>query len=396
MRVRAFFRLVAPRYRALNTPPFVVGAVTGGAAIAVYLPLGIAAIFAWAITQELANKLTDRSEDAVDYPERGRLYELVGHRNLQRLFALAIVVFAALWSAMLVFADAPWRVLVGWGLLMAWAVGYSFGPRIRERAHADPRNRRRHVRILFTIGALWFGVLILFDAPLGVFVASAILFGIPDYLTGPRMKERKYSGLLLIAAAPPLFLQMGWRYSDDPVTAPFLAAIALLLVAGVSLMFAKDSPNVDGDASIGYRSIYLRLKGADGAWRTRLLVSLPYLLAVTLVATGTVGTSYLMVLFAAPAGIAFCRAMARAGSQEEREVVRELGALNKIAITNAILFSFSPAPLTAALAVGAFAWYLSCTWWLHSEPGMLDRRRLAIAAGLAIGRTPERAPTFGH
>lgn len=325
-KLTAFVRLVGPRYRALNVPPFVIGALGSGGDVSAYLSLGVAAVLTREVAQELANKHADRVEDAVDYPERRRLYSTLGDATVHRLLLTAIVGYVCLLVAMRLVADASWRVLVPWVILMAGALAYSYGPRLKRRPIAGP----------FVIA-----------------VNQAVLF------------------------------HAGWRYWGE-ATAPFLVGLLLLVTAGMSLMFSKDAPNLEGDGAIGYRSVYLRLRRAR--LRTRLLLFLPYIEATAVVMLGVVGSEFLLVWVAAPLTWAFARVVGRADTREEREVVREIGHFGKLALNGTILMAVYPAVATAAIVAGALLWSVLCTLWVHTERGLLSRARVRLAVDLVRAR----------
>ena len=392
MRALTLVRLASPRYRALNVPPFVVGAVAAGAGIALYLPLGLVAIALWSLAEELVNKRTDRAEDAVNYPLRGELYDRVGDRAIRDWMVAAIGAYFVTLCAMWLLAGAPARVLLLWVILFIYSIGYSLGNRRRERPATGAGSwRRRNVAVrAFDLVAI--ASLLVLRAPAVAYLVLLCVRAIPSLVFGPRIKERRYDSLVIIAFAFPLFFLVGARYSDVAFAGPVAITAALLLLGGLGA-FAKDATDLEGDQSIGHETAYLTMStGGKRSFRAHLVISLPYLLTLSLMLAGVVGTRYLVVFLAAPVGLVFSRVLLRASTKAEREVVRELGHLNQVAVMSVALWCYFPEPLTPVVCAGALVWYVVSTRWLHSEPGLMTTERIRLAATLAGPRPQRRNP----
>lgn len=320
----ALVRMLTLRYRALNLPPFIVASMAAGNTWTSYFVLGICGVVVWALTQELMNRHADRAEDAIDYPDRGVLYELVGKRTFERLIVISMTTYVGIVVAMALVAHASWRVLVPWTLLMAGAVAYSYGP---------------------------------------------------------RLKATTWGGPILTAGTPPLLFHAAWRYSED-VSREFAVGLLLLVTVSLSMMYSKDADTLAGDGSIGYRSLYLWLKGEAGKRRARFLLLLPYLQVTALVSLGVVGPRFLGVWVVLPLTLAFARSMRRATTKQEQSVVREIGFYTKLVFVLTVLFVFEPTLATALIALASLSWYTAATRWFHAERGLHSKEHFELARAL--------------
>jgi 4-hydroxybenzoate polyprenyltransferase len=309
-------KLSRPRYLALTIPPFLVGGLAAPQLNETYLGVGAMALVVLRAISSIGNCLTDRIEDKVDHPVRVRLCEHVGYHRLERLVQFLVLVYLALLTWMAV---------------------------------------SLHIHILALI--LWVGFLLIKLA----------------YSFGPRLKPKRFSATVLLGGVSGGMLLLGWLGggAHDLLT-PIFAGV-LMWAMGLSLLGSKDAPNVEGDAVIGYRSVYRDLmEGSSPLGRALFVVTRPYILALLLAPLSAVvggpGLRFAWCLAAYPAAIGFATILVNADSFSGRSIVREAGYVYWIIFMDVVLLAVLPDRQTIVICLAALLWYFAASRFLHPDP----------------------------
>lgn len=331
----AVVRLGRLRYLALTLPAFVAGAVGSPQRDSRYLLLGAVAIVVLRMVSSLANCVSDRTEDAIDHPDRAALCATVGHAALLRLTATLALTYLAFVGAMAVWLHVVAPAILLWLAYLAAKLAYSFGP---------------------------------------------------------RLKPRRGSATMLLGAVSGAMFFVGWIGTGLEQTPVAVAGAVLLWTMGASLCGSKDVPDLDGDARIGYRSIYRDVMDSAKPLRRVLAVtSRPYLvvlaIAVVPLGAGAPAARVLWCLAAYPCAVAFALVLVRARTATERSLVRECGYLYWLVFMDLVLLSFVPQPATAAAAAAGLAWYLAMSRLAHPDPAPIELRHVRTTLGI-LTRAP--------
>jgi 4-hydroxybenzoate polyprenyltransferase len=323
----AIVRLSRPRYLALTVPPFLIAALGSGGHAPGYLLLGTVAIVLLRSISSIGNCISDRREDEVDHPERSRLCAGVGYRRLRRTVADAVAIYLLLLAAMVATGAIGVLALALWLLFLLLKLSYSFGP---------------------------------------------------------RLKPRRFSATGLLGGLSAGMFAAGWAGSGLHSIRTGLVAVSLLWAMGATLSGSKDVPNLEGDLSIGYRSVYWEvLSSRRPLARALSKASLPFLLVLAY-AAGGFPRQILWCLAAYPFTVAFTLVLVRARTAQERSLVRECGYLYWLIFMGAALLALFPAASTLAIALGGLLWYIAASLLAHPDPTPLDgggaRRVLAVLA----------------
>jgi len=322
-------KLARPRYLQFAVVPAAIGFLSTGNRSGTALALGVVAAFFWFLVTEYTNMVADRVEDAIDYQERTALCRRVGYNRLAGLAVSAAIAYVAVITVMLALGKIrPWLYLVAL-VCLGLTVNYSVGIRVKTRS-----------------------------------VASVMLMG----------------------AYQASFLLAGWLYGhtngDGSGREAFLCS-AFLLAFGVTLVGWKDLPSFEGDARVGYRSLYWSVfAGRYAVPRARLLLAVPLLGVLACVASGLLPARYLYLLFLAPFAFAAATVIARARSLIERRAAREFGTLYLLASMNAVLVVLYPTAVTAAVVAAGSLSYVLLGSILHPDPA----EGLSSAQGAAVAR----------
>lgn len=315
-RLVAVLKLGRPRYVALSLPPFLVGTAASPVHSAAYVALGTAAIFLLHFVGSIGNCIADRAEDEIDHPERIALCRGVGWERLGLLLQGSTVVYC--------------------GLLLTMALAVPLEP---------------------LPAFMWLS-----------FVVLAIA-----YSFGPRLKPKRYSATLLLGTIAAAKLFVGWCGTSMSDFTEVASASLLLWAFGASLGGSKDVPNLEGDLSIGYRSVYWKIIETSRPFRHALGIILrPYVVLVatvvfTALTTGP-GLRLLWGLTLLPAGAGLAILIVKARSPLVRAVVREYGYLYSLATTGAVLLCFVPTLETVAYVAGGITYFLLAGFLLHPDP----------------------------
>jgi len=312
----AFLRCASCRFATLYFVPFFAGLVLAGRDTLGYAALGALFWIVHSLAIEVTNRLSDRSEDVVNRPERTRLCEYVGWQALKAMQV-------GLWCAVIAI-DAVWLVLAGnpeFAFLLALSIGigiaYSCGPRLA---------RTRHVGLL--VLNLVFG---------GVFI-------------------------------------VGWS-AGDPFSRPthvWLDQIAffmpVLVVVGIfiaTLVGVKDLTDRAGDLRIGYRSPFVDLIERRSVFVIRCLGACPFALIAAFASLGLVSGRLVALVGFAPVSAILTEAVRGAQTSADGLIVREVFYNYWLAFSSIALLLLLPQKTLALAIVGAISYWVLTTRWLH-------------------------------
>lgn len=302
------------------------------------LLLASGAVYWWchSLGTELVNRLADREVDVVNRPERTALCEQVGW---DRLRAVAV----GAWAVVAVI-DVAWFVhtptLALGGMLVAAvlaAVGYSYGPRVKQHAYLSL------LELTFTFG--------------GPFLMGWALAG-----------GRDLPGIVV-----------------DVLTGPFGVLLFLFLFI-VTLSGLKDLTDVEGDRLIGYVGVWVRLVRRSAVAAGLCLLLVPFAVLPLLVATGQLPVRFLALLAFIPVSLAFGVAVQRGDAHEVAAAARELAYHYWLTVLGVTLLLFHPTRAAAAVVVATGAYWIVASRYLHWSVGP-RRWHVAAVAGALRGDT---------
>jgi len=353
--VVATVKLGRPRYLSIMVTPFVVAFLASDSDDVAYLVLGTLAVILYQGVTSIGNCISDELEDRVDYPERTALCELVTYERLRLVVAGMSVAYLLIVLAMATVLDIQLDTVGLWVLYLFGTLMYSFA-RVKTRTMGPP----------ILLGSL------------SAALAWVGFWGFGDALS--------WAGDLHLAALVEL----------DPgrlFTGPMIVigpAILLLWLFGGTLCGSKDVPNLEGDALIGYESIYLKIvKGPHALVRVIAVMSLPYVLALAFIASGYEQPAP-WVLLGYPFALVFALVLVRAREQLERELVRECGYVYWQVFMSLVLLSIDQTSLTVTILAGSLAWWFFNSRLMHPDPTLV-RLDNALILGSLVRRMPARA-----
>jgi hypothetical protein len=351
-RVTAVIRLARPRYLSIMVTPFVIAFLASDSGDYAYLALGTVAVVLYQGVTSIGNCVSDELEDRHDYPQRTSLCEQVGYHQLRLVVSGISLTYLAIVVVMATALDIQLDTIGLWALYLFGTLMYSFA-RVKTRTMGPP----------ILLGSL------------SAALAWVGFWGFQDAFSWAE-------DLHLLALVE---LEPGELFTG-PMTVIAPTILALWLFGG-SLCGSKDVPNLEGDALIGYESVYLKIvKGPYALVRVVAVMSLPYLLVLAFVAAGYDQPAP-WVLAGYPLAIAFAMVLVRAQEQTERELVRECGYVYWQIFMSLVLFSIEPNLLAAAILTGSFAWWFLNSRFLHPDPTLV-RFENALTVGNLVRRVP--------
>lgn len=329
--------LSRPRYLALTLPPFVIAELWTPGHNNWYLALGVFQIVLLRTVSSLSNCVSDQTEDVVDHPRRVSYCKELGYSTLHRVVQVAAFIYAVS-LVYLALAVHITGVAIGlWMVFLVLKLAYSYGPRLKPRRHSATLLLGGLSAGMFTVG--WFGCTL--------------------------------------------------QWSNSAACVAFL-----LWTVGSCLCGSKDAPNLQGDANIGYRSPFVRVRNRQQPIAiTAFIVGLPILISIV-TATVTGRIAFATPVAVVPVVIVFVRMMINAEIPLDFELVRELGYTYWITFMATLLIGLAPArtEVVTTMVVSA-AWYVTASWWLHPDPTALTldglRRGFAASCRRISVRPPE-------
>jgi UbiA prenyltransferase family len=366
----ALAKLSRPRYLAIQLTPFLVAAAASPDGRLVYGVLGALAIVAWKVIASLANIISDRSEDAIDHPTRTTLVESAGLHTLVVVVWTTCLVYVAIVVVMVSALQVPLDTAFLWLCCLVAGLAYSF-LRVKKSTIGVPILLGSESAIFMWVG--WHGQGGTLDWLGDIHLSAVRDLGLGDLLTG-----------------------------DTRLVLP--AALALWIF-GATLCGSKDVPNIEGDATVGYRSIYWRIvAGQHPVARVLAVMTVPYAF-VALVALYGYDPPGAAPLAIYPCAIALAVILVRADTRRERDLVHASGYVYWQIFMSAVLFSVYPRAGTAAVLVGSLLWWGATSRLLHPDPTpshlgdlrllfallMRDRTAPALAARARGSQTGSKA-----
>lgn len=355
-RVAATVRLARPRYLSIMVTPFVVAFLASGSDNYAYLALGVVAVILYQAVTSIGNCVSDQVEDRVDYPERTQLCETVTYRGLRSVVILCSAAYLAIVAVMAIVLDIQLDTIGLWVLYLIGTIVYSFA-RVKTHTLGPP----------ILLGSL------------SAALAWTGFWGFHDAFA--------WAEDLHLLALPNL--ELGHLFTGPmTVIAP---AILVMWIFGGSLCGSKDVPNLEGDAAIGYESIYLKVvKGPYALLRVVAVMSLPYVLVLVFVAAGYSQPAP-WVLLGYPLAVAFAAILVRAKEQTERELVRECGYVYWQVFMSLVLLSMDQRGVTAIILAGSLGWWFVNSRSLHPDPTLVKLKNFLIVGGMVSRRSNAQA-----
>jgi 4-hydroxybenzoate polyprenyltransferase len=345
-KLRALLQCASCRFGALYYVPFCAGMAAAGTLSLATALLGAGFWLTLGMAIEVTNRLADRTEDAVNRPERTALCETVGWELLARVQLVLwglVVVSIGVWLALAPNALLLLLLLSGAG----FGVAYSRGPRLA-----------RHRALVLVVLS-------------GTFVGPFCLgFAAGDPVTGT-------SGAT--------FAQLG----------QFVPLFWVLTFFISSLAGVKDITDRAGDEAIGYRSAFVAFAERHGTAALTALAAMPFAAVAAFVAAGELPARALALLVFLPASAGVALAVRGAHDRPaDQLLVREALYDHWLAFTTAtLLVCFPGLGLLAALA-GAWVWWIVASRHLHwgAPLRLADFPRVAALAFAGGARRPGPAP----
>lgn len=317
------FRLARAKYLALEIPAFIVGFLSSGSRSYGYLGFGISAIVLFLLVTSYSNTLSDRAEDAIDYPERTRLARLIGYGCIFRAMTVAIVLYPAVILLMIWLGHMRPYWAAGWILVLTLTASYSLGPKLKTRK-----------------------------------------------LVSPVVTGGTAAGFLLLG-----YVGTGVGGHDGELLSSFF----LLWVFGACLYGVgyKDLANISGDTAIGFRSTYWDvISGKHAAARAVILLTLPYLLLVILTGAGLLRPVVLVALGLIPVCVGYGIALAKGHGPAEGIAIRDIGNIYWQLFVAPVIFGLYPRAATILVVGLALVWYLVTCFAFHHDPPPLQADNL--------------------
>lgn len=280
--------------------------------------------FFWSLNSlgtELANRLSDRTEDRVNRPERTALCDQVGFSQIKTLCILI------------------WSTLAAVDLIWIWL------------------RPNLNLAILLLLG---------------------LMAGV-NYSYGMRFKRKKYLSLFALTFPFGGPFLIGWSaYNPLPAASDtFLELInrggPVVLVIGVfiaSLAGVKDITDVPGDEQIGYHSLWVSLARNHSTFLISLVVAAPFMILSLLLFARLLPLRFAALLFFFPLSLslAFCVRLAR--TTDQQQAVREILYHYWFCFLCTALFLYVPTVTAAATILGTGAYWIVTSQYLHWSNGL--------------------------
>lgn len=314
--LRAFLRGTSVRFVALYFVPFYAGMALAGKGTLGYAALGVLYWLVFSFGIEATNRLTDRSEDEVNRPERTQMCAQVGWRTIQRVEIVSwcgVVAFNVLW--LYLNSNVLLAVLAVGGVVAG--IGYSRGPRL---------SRARYIGFVL----------------LNLVFAGVFMFG--------------------WAAGAPFSRAGGPDWHQLTSFAPVAVIVSSFVVSFAGI---KDLTDRRGDLAIGYRSPFVdMLERGQTGW-LKAIACIPFAFTLIFTVAGLLPLRFIVLLAFVPVSVVVVETILRAQEPRERMVVREIFYNYWFAFSSAALLLLIPR-LDLLLAVGvSFAYWVLATRWLH-------------------------------
>lgn len=287
---------------------------------------------------ETVNRLSDRTEDAVNRPERTALCEQFGFTRLRHisiglwmLVALLDIVFLALRPSVLL---AILLVLSGLSSLM-----YSYGLRLARNRYAAPMLLTLHFGGTFTIG--W------------------------------------------VMASQPLDASAGHHFLVSGLPFIVVSCGTLIGLSGV-----KDITDIAGDVAIDYHSLWVSVAHKYDKWLSWVLISTTFVLTGAFIAVQLYPPRFLISFALIPVAILLRQCLDHASTAVEKTVTREFFYqywMVYLALTVAL---YIPSAATFTVVACSVAYWAAATQYLHWSGGV-QRDHLRTVVKLAL-RTDHR------
>ena len=221
---------------------------------------------------------------------------------------------------------------------------WSGGSRVLPNGELVPRVAFVTSLVLAGIGLVATLVLALaFSAPLPVCLLLPITLGLAwAYSAPPFRLHSRGLGELDTAVIMTLLPLIGYGLQMDAIDLPAVVAVAPLFFLQFAMILAVEFPDELGDASVGKRTLVVRLGAGRAGWLYIFILVLPYASLLGLTRMGMPAPAALAILTLSPLAAYLALTVATGGHREPR-------SWNRIAfLTTALVVS------SAVLELGAF------------------------------------------
>jgi 1,4-dihydroxy-2-naphthoate octaprenyltransferase len=222
---------------------------------------------------------------------------------------------------------------------------WSGGSRVLPNGELAPRVALVTSLVLAGIGVLATLVLALgLSAPLPVCLLVLVALGLAWAYSAPpfRLHSRGLGELDTAVIMTLLFPLVGYGLQVDAIDLPAVVGVAPLFFLQFAMILAVEFPDELGDASVGKRTLVVRLGAGRAGWLYIFILTLPYLSLFGLTRVGMPEPAALAILTLSPLAAYLALKVACGGHCEPR-------SWNRIAfLTTALLVS------SAVLELGAF------------------------------------------
>jgi len=321
-RIHALMRVTCCRYAAYYFLPCWVPLAEGyGKQLPLWVAPAVALFwFIFSMGTETANRVSDEVEDRINQAERTALCDVAGFGLMKKLCVISWVIVSGSWIAMAWFQQNG-LLAVLLGVSMFVALSYSFGLKVKGMRYAA-----------------------------NLFLALPF---IGPFLTGWALGHPQMNAH---ASAP----NLGWLM--------LITGLFSITVGGV-----KDITDAEGDAAIGYNSVWVSLS-RSGMARSLLYVALPYLVLIVPLALGQLPLRFACLLPFFIFAIFTAVVVQRAERPEQQAVVREFNYHYWFAFLTVAVVLWFPEPTTIWASVGTWIYWLACTHFLHWSGGLKNGR----------------------
>jgi 4-hydroxybenzoate polyprenyltransferase len=204
------------------------------------------------------------------------------------------------------------------------------------------------------------------------------------YSFGIRLKARRYLALPALTLVFGLPFLAGWAVGGA-ITGERLPAlevgpiVVLMTLLIASLAGIKDITDVPGDERVGYRSLWMSIVRSRRRALVVALILMPYVAVASAVALDILPDRFIWLPALAPIGLVLALGCTAVAESRHEQAVRELLYHFWFLLSGAALYLFYPAASTLVALLGAAAYWLVASQFLHWSDGLRSWKVRAAA-----------------
>jgi 4-hydroxybenzoate polyprenyltransferase len=314
-KIVSLLRCTSCRFASFYFIPFLGGLAGAGEGRASWVLPGAIFWLSLSVGTEAVNRLSDRTEDEINRPERTAICHECGFRLILRTAIAAWLVAGGLAVAALVARPGlPLAVLLVLGALSA--VGYSYGPKLSRHRYAS---------------------LVVLTFPFG----GTFLIG---WAIGHPMTDSAALRDLLLHAGP----------------VAVAGGLSIGALAGI-----KDLTDVPGDAAVGSRALWVSVIRDHTGRMAVALAAAPFAIMVAFVAGGLLTMRFLALLCLLPLATMVACGAGRAQTPPQLLATRELFYQYWIVLESVAMILYAPQLTTVLGTLAAVVWWVIASRYLH-------------------------------